>query len=87
MLRELGGDAETMLWSNRSVSTGSHEAARELDASLLFLGWPASAAPTLELASTLSRRRDEPLTSVRSPCPRWRLLPPRPRPQPSTAMA
>jgi nucleotide-binding universal stress UspA family protein len=40
VLRELGGDAETMLRINRSVSTGLHEAALEIDASLLLLGWP-----------------------------------------------
>jgi Kef-type K+ transport system membrane component KefB len=40
VLRELGGDAETMLRVNRSVSTGLHEAAIEIDASLLLLGWP-----------------------------------------------
>jgi Kef-type K+ transport system membrane component KefB len=40
VLRELGGDAETMLRINRSASTGLHEAALELDASLLLLGWP-----------------------------------------------
>jgi Kef-type K+ transport system membrane component KefB len=40
VLRELGGDAETMLRINRSVSTGLHEAAIEIDASLLLLGWP-----------------------------------------------
>lgn len=40
VLRELGGDAETMLRLNRSVSTGLHEAALEIDASLLLLGWP-----------------------------------------------
>lgn len=40
MLRELGGDAETMLRVNRSVSAGLHEAAIEVEASLLLLGWP-----------------------------------------------
>jgi Kef-type K+ transport system membrane component KefB len=40
VLRELGGDAETMLRINRSVSTGLQEAAIEIDASLLLLGWP-----------------------------------------------
>jgi nucleotide-binding universal stress UspA family protein len=40
VLRELGGDAETMLRVDRSVSTGLHQAAIELDASLLLLGWP-----------------------------------------------
>lgn len=40
ILRELGGDAETMLRVNRSVSTGLNQAALELDASLLLLGWP-----------------------------------------------
>lgn len=40
VLSELGGDAETMLRVNRSVSTGLHEAAIEIDASLLLLGWP-----------------------------------------------
>jgi hypothetical protein len=40
ILRELGGDAETMLRINRSVSTGLHEAAIEIEASLLLLGWP-----------------------------------------------
>jgi hypothetical protein len=40
VLRELGGDAETMLRVNRSVSAGLHEAAIEIDASLLLLGWP-----------------------------------------------
>lgn len=40
MLRELGGDAETMLRLNRSVSTGLNQAAIEIDASLLLLGWP-----------------------------------------------
>jgi Kef-type K+ transport system membrane component KefB len=40
VLRELGGDAETMLRVNRSVSTGLNQAAIEIDASLLLLGWP-----------------------------------------------
>jgi len=40
MLRELGGDAETLLRLDRSVSTGLHQAAIETDASLLLLGWP-----------------------------------------------
>jgi Kef-type K+ transport system membrane component KefB len=40
VLRELGGDAETMLRINRSVSAGLQEAALEIDASLLLLGWP-----------------------------------------------
>jgi Kef-type K+ transport system membrane component KefB len=40
VLSELGGDAETMLRVNRSVSAGLHEAAIEIDASLLLLGWP-----------------------------------------------
>jgi hypothetical protein len=40
VLRELGGDAETMLRLNRSVSTGLHAAAIEIDASLLLLAWP-----------------------------------------------
>jgi Kef-type K+ transport system membrane component KefB len=40
LLRQLGGDAETMLRVNRSVSTGLHQAAIEIDASLLLLGWP-----------------------------------------------
>lgn len=114
VLRELGGDAETMLRLNRSVSTGLNQTAIEIDASLLLLGWPgpddlrarmvgatyseivaATSVPVaiaalhpgagqgrialysgagelvpgylptmalaLELASTLSRRRDEPL--------------------------
>jgi Kef-type K+ transport system membrane component KefB len=114
LLRELGGDAETMLRLNRSVSAGLHQAAIEIDASLLLLGWPgpddlrarmvgatyseivaATSVPVaiaalhpgadqgrvvlysgagpltpgylptmalaLELASTLSRRQDEPL--------------------------
>ncbi len=39
-LRELGGDAETMLRVNRSVAAGLQEAAIEMDASLLLLGWP-----------------------------------------------
>lgn len=42
VLRELGGDAETMLRVNRSTSAGLHEAALELDASLLLLGWPGA---------------------------------------------
>jgi Kef-type K+ transport system membrane component KefB len=40
VLRELGGDAETLLRVGRSVSAGLHEAALETDASLLLLGWP-----------------------------------------------
>ena len=40
VLRELGGDAETLLRVDRSVSTGLHQAAIETDASLLLLGWP-----------------------------------------------
>lgn len=40
VLRELGGDAETVLRVDRSVSTGLHQAAIETDASLLLLGWP-----------------------------------------------
>jgi nucleotide-binding universal stress UspA family protein len=40
VLRELGGDAETMLRLNRSVSTGLNQTAIEIDASLLLLGWP-----------------------------------------------
>jgi Kef-type K+ transport system membrane component KefB len=40
ILREVGGDAETLLRLNRSVSTGLHQAAVEIDASLLLLGWP-----------------------------------------------
>jgi Kef-type K+ transport system membrane component KefB len=40
VLRELGGDAETVLRVNRSVSTGLQEAAIEMDASLLLLAWP-----------------------------------------------
>ncbi|TVR35639.1 MAG: cation:proton antiporter [Nitriliruptor sp.] len=40
VLRELGGDAETMLRVNRSVSNGLNQAAIEIDASLLLLGWP-----------------------------------------------
>lgn len=40
LLAELGGDAETMLRLNRSVSTGLHQTALEIDASLLLLGWP-----------------------------------------------
>jgi Kef-type K+ transport system membrane component KefB len=40
LLRELGGDAETLLRVDRSVSTGLHQAAIEIDASLLLLGWP-----------------------------------------------
>jgi Kef-type K+ transport system membrane component KefB len=40
VLRELGGDAETLLRVDRSVSTGLHQAAIEIDASLLLLGWP-----------------------------------------------
>lgn len=40
VLRELGGDAETLLRVDRSVSTGLAQLATELDASLLLLGWP-----------------------------------------------
>jgi Kef-type K+ transport system membrane component KefB len=40
LLCELGGDAETLLRVDRSVSTGLHQAAIETDASLLLLGWP-----------------------------------------------
>jgi Kef-type K+ transport system membrane component KefB len=40
LLRQLGGDAETMLRVNRSVSNGLSQAAIEIDASLLLLGWP-----------------------------------------------
>jgi Kef-type K+ transport system membrane component KefB len=40
ILKELGGDAETLLRVDRSVSTGLHQAAIETDASLLLLGWP-----------------------------------------------
>jgi Kef-type K+ transport system membrane component KefB len=40
LLRELGGDAETLLRVDRSVSTGLAQMATELDASLLLLGWP-----------------------------------------------
>jgi Kef-type K+ transport system membrane component KefB len=40
LLRRLGGDAETMLRVNRSVSAGLNQAAIESDASLLLLGWP-----------------------------------------------
>lgn len=40
VLRQIGGDAETALRLDRSVSTGLHQAAVELDASLLLLGWP-----------------------------------------------
>lgn len=40
VLRKLGGDAETALRVDRSVSTGLHQAAIETDASLLLLGWP-----------------------------------------------
>ncbi len=40
VLRELGGDAETMLRVDRSVSTGLNQTAIEIDASLLLLGWP-----------------------------------------------
>jgi Kef-type K+ transport system membrane component KefB len=42
VLRELGGDAETLLRVDRSVSTGLHQAAIEIDASLLLLAWPGS---------------------------------------------
>ncbi len=40
VLRKLGGDAETLLRVDRSVSTGLHQATIETDASLLLLGWP-----------------------------------------------
>lgn len=40
VLRELGGDEETLLRVDRSVATGLHQAAIEIDASLLLLGWP-----------------------------------------------
>lgn len=40
VLRQLGGDAETMIRLDRSVSTGVHQSAVELDATLLLLGWP-----------------------------------------------
>jgi nucleotide-binding universal stress UspA family protein len=40
VLRRLGGDEETALRIDRSVSTGLHQAALETDASLLLLGWP-----------------------------------------------
>ena len=40
MLRELGGDAETLLRVGRSVSAGLNQSAIELDATLLLLGWP-----------------------------------------------
>jgi Kef-type K+ transport system membrane component KefB len=40
ILRELGGDAETMLRVGRSVAAGLHQAAIETDASLLLLDWP-----------------------------------------------
>jgi Kef-type K+ transport system membrane component KefB len=40
VLRELGGDAETVLRVDRSVASGLHQAAIESDASLLLLGWP-----------------------------------------------
>lgn len=40
VLRQLGGDAETMIRLDRSVSTGVHQAAVELDTTLLLLGWP-----------------------------------------------
>ncbi len=40
VLRELGGDAETLLRVDRSVATGLHQAALESDATLLLLGWP-----------------------------------------------
>ena len=42
VLRELGGDADTMLRVDRSVSAGLNQAAIETDASLLLLGWPGS---------------------------------------------
>jgi Kef-type K+ transport system membrane component KefB len=40
VLRQLGGDAETLLRVNRSVSNGLNQAAIEIDASLLLLSWP-----------------------------------------------
>jgi Kef-type K+ transport system membrane component KefB len=40
VLRELGGDADTLLRVGRSVPTGLNQAAIEVDASLLLLGWP-----------------------------------------------
>jgi Kef-type K+ transport system membrane component KefB len=40
VLRELGGDAETVLRVDRSVPTGLHQAAIETDATLLMVGWP-----------------------------------------------
>jgi Kef-type K+ transport system membrane component KefB len=40
VLRKLGGDAETLLRVDRSVSAGLHQATIETDASLLLLGWP-----------------------------------------------
>lgn len=40
LLRELGGDAETLLRVDRSVATGLHQAAIETETSLLLLGWP-----------------------------------------------
>jgi Kef-type K+ transport system membrane component KefB len=40
VLRELGGDEETVLRVDRSVSTGLQQAAIEMDASLLLVGWP-----------------------------------------------
>ncbi|HSP26930.1 MAG TPA: cation:proton antiporter, partial [Ilumatobacteraceae bacterium] len=43
VLSELGGDAETLLRVGRSVSNGLQQAAIEIDASLLLLGWPGPA--------------------------------------------
>jgi Kef-type K+ transport system membrane component KefB len=43
VLRELGGDAETLLRVGRSVSNGLQQAAIEIDASLLLLQWPGPA--------------------------------------------
>jgi hypothetical protein len=40
VLRELGGDEETLLRVDRSVATGLHQTAIEIDASLLLLAWP-----------------------------------------------
>lgn len=40
VLRELGGDAETVLRVDRSVATGLNQSALETDASLLLLAWP-----------------------------------------------
>lgn len=39
-LRELGGDAETMLRVDRSVASGLQQVAIETDATLLLVGWP-----------------------------------------------